>query len=224
MEGTVGRRADHRPPTNLGSCASSVSLHLRACPSAFSTGTARWPRSRATPSAGSPSPAPATPQADVRLLSPILPSKVVGVGKNYAAHIEEMRGLTGDAPTEPLLFLKPSTIGHRPGRRHPYPAGQHERAPRGRAGRGHRRPGGPQRHPGAGGGQHLRLHDRQRRHRAGHAEERRPVDPRQGLRLLLPDRAVDRDRPSRPRPGPGRSGAQLHGRRRARARTAAPAS
>jgi 2-keto-4-pentenoate hydratase/2-oxohepta-3-ene-1,7-dioic acid hydratase in catechol pathway len=54
-------------------------------------------------------------QADVRLLSPILPSKVVGVGKNYAAHIEEMKGLTGDAPTEPLLFLKPSTTVIGPG-------------------------------------------------------------------------------------------------------------
>ena len=46
-------------------------------------------------------------QADVRLLSPILPSKVVAVGKNYAAHVEEMG--TGDAPSQPLLFLKPST-------------------------------------------------------------------------------------------------------------------
>ena len=46
-------------------------------------------------------------QADVRLLSPILPSKVVCVGKNYAAHVAEMK--TGDAPKEPLLFLKPST-------------------------------------------------------------------------------------------------------------------
>jgi 2-keto-4-pentenoate hydratase/2-oxohepta-3-ene-1,7-dioic acid hydratase in catechol pathway len=46
-------------------------------------------------------------QADIRLLSPILPSKVVGVGKNYAEHIAEMN--TGDAPKEPLLFLKPST-------------------------------------------------------------------------------------------------------------------
>src|SRR3954453_9375146 len=50
-------------------------------------------------------------QADVRLLSPILPSKVVAVGKNYAAHVEEMK--TGSdpavAPEQPLLFLKPST-------------------------------------------------------------------------------------------------------------------
>jgi 2-keto-4-pentenoate hydratase/2-oxohepta-3-ene-1,7-dioic acid hydratase in catechol pathway len=46
-------------------------------------------------------------QADVRLLSPTLPSKVVAVGKNYAEHVKEMN--TGDAPKEPLLFLKPST-------------------------------------------------------------------------------------------------------------------
>jgi 2-keto-4-pentenoate hydratase/2-oxohepta-3-ene-1,7-dioic acid hydratase in catechol pathway len=54
-------------------------------------------------------------QADVRLLSPILPSKVVCVGKNYADHIAEMKGLTGDAPKEPLLFLKPSTAVIGPG-------------------------------------------------------------------------------------------------------------
>ena len=52
-------------------------------------------------------------QADVRLLSPILPSKVVAVGKNYAAHVEEMK--TGDAPKQPLLFLKPSTSVIGPG-------------------------------------------------------------------------------------------------------------
>jgi 2-keto-4-pentenoate hydratase/2-oxohepta-3-ene-1,7-dioic acid hydratase in catechol pathway len=46
-------------------------------------------------------------RADVRLLSPILPSKVVAVGKNYAEHVKEMN--TGEAPKEPLLFLKPST-------------------------------------------------------------------------------------------------------------------
>src|SRR4029078_3676393 len=54
-------------------------------------------------------------QADIRLLSPILPSKGVCVGKNYAAHIEEMRAMTGDAPKEPLLFLKPSTSVIGPG-------------------------------------------------------------------------------------------------------------
>jgi 2-keto-4-pentenoate hydratase/2-oxohepta-3-ene-1,7-dioic acid hydratase in catechol pathway len=43
---------------------------------------------------------------DVRLLSPFLPSKVVGLGKNYAAHAQEMGG---EAPQTPLIFLKPST-------------------------------------------------------------------------------------------------------------------
>jgi 2-keto-4-pentenoate hydratase/2-oxohepta-3-ene-1,7-dioic acid hydratase in catechol pathway len=44
--------------------------------------------------------------ADVRLLSPILPSKVVCVGRNYADHAAEHGA---DVPKEPLLFLKPST-------------------------------------------------------------------------------------------------------------------
>jgi 2-keto-4-pentenoate hydratase/2-oxohepta-3-ene-1,7-dioic acid hydratase in catechol pathway len=44
--------------------------------------------------------------ADVRLLSPILPSKVVCVGRNYAEHAAEHGN---EVPAEPLLFLKPST-------------------------------------------------------------------------------------------------------------------
>ena len=43
---------------------------------------------------------------DVRLLSPFLPSKVVALGKNYHDHAAEMGD---DAPTTPLIFLKPST-------------------------------------------------------------------------------------------------------------------
>ena len=43
---------------------------------------------------------------DVRLLSPILPSKVVAVGRNYADHARE---LSNEVPKAPLLFLKPST-------------------------------------------------------------------------------------------------------------------
>jgi 2-keto-4-pentenoate hydratase/2-oxohepta-3-ene-1,7-dioic acid hydratase in catechol pathway len=43
---------------------------------------------------------------DVRLLAPVLPSKVVAIGKNYADHARE----TGsEPPAEPLIFLKPST-------------------------------------------------------------------------------------------------------------------
>jgi len=43
---------------------------------------------------------------DVRLLAPILPSKVVCVGRNYADHAAEMGN---EVPKEPLIFLKPST-------------------------------------------------------------------------------------------------------------------
>src|SRR5206468_11107083 len=46
------------------------------------------------------------PLDDVRLLAPVLPSKLVCVGKNYAAHAAEF-GM--EVPEEPLLFLKPST-------------------------------------------------------------------------------------------------------------------
>ena len=49
------------------------------------------------------------PLADVRLLAPILASKVVCVGKNYAEHIAEMGGGTGPAPADPVIFLKPNT-------------------------------------------------------------------------------------------------------------------
>ncbi len=43
---------------------------------------------------------------DVRLLAPVIPTKVIGIGSNYAVHVAEMGGLT---PTEPVMFLKPST-------------------------------------------------------------------------------------------------------------------
>ena len=51
--------------------------------------------------------------AAVRLLAPVIPrSKVVGIGKNYAAHAAEMGG---DVPSEPLMFLKPNTSVVGPG-------------------------------------------------------------------------------------------------------------
>ena len=51
--------------------------------------------------------------ADARLLSPVLPrSKVVGIGRNYAAHAAEMGH---DLPDEPLMFLKPNTSVVGPG-------------------------------------------------------------------------------------------------------------
>lgn len=52
------------------------------------------------------------PLSQVRLLAPVLPSKVVCIGKNYADHIAEM-GLSG--PADPVVFLKPSTSVIGPG-------------------------------------------------------------------------------------------------------------
>jgi 2-keto-4-pentenoate hydratase/2-oxohepta-3-ene-1,7-dioic acid hydratase in catechol pathway len=56
------------------------------------------------------------PLAEVNLGAPVVPSKVVCIGKNYADHVEEMRRLGGaEAPKAPLLFLKPSTAVVGPG-------------------------------------------------------------------------------------------------------------
>ena len=48
--------------------------------------------------------------ADIRLLAPVEPSKIVCVGRNYVAHAAE---LGNEVPKEPLIFLKPpsSIIG-----------------------------------------------------------------------------------------------------------------
>ncbi|MBW9206421.1 fumarylacetoacetate hydrolase family protein [Mumia sp. zg.B53] len=53
------------------------------------------------------------PLDDVRLLAPVLPrSKVVGIGRNYAAHAAE---LGNEVPDEPLVFFKPNTSVTGPG-------------------------------------------------------------------------------------------------------------
>ncbi len=46
------------------------------------------------------------PVAGLTLLAPVIPSKIVCVGKNYRDHAAEMGG---EVPPEPLLFLKPSS-------------------------------------------------------------------------------------------------------------------
>ena len=48
----------------------------------------------------------AAPLSSVRLLAPIIPSKILCVGKNYADHAKEMGS---DVPAEPLIFSKPAT-------------------------------------------------------------------------------------------------------------------
>ena len=42
--------------------------------------------------------------ADVRLVAPVEPTKIVCIGRNYAAHAAEMGK---EVPKEPLMFLKP---------------------------------------------------------------------------------------------------------------------
>ena len=52
------------------------------------------------------------PLTSVRLLAPIIPTKILCVGKNYADHAKEMGG---DVPAEPLIFSKPATAVIGPG-------------------------------------------------------------------------------------------------------------
>ena len=46
------------------------------------------------------------PLTEVRLVAPVLPSKIIAVGRNYADHAKEMGN---DVPAAPMIFLKPST-------------------------------------------------------------------------------------------------------------------
>ena len=56
--------------------------------------------------------------AEVKLLSPCLPSKIVALGLNYRDHAEEMKA---KLPENPLLFIKPSTSVIGPGDNIVYP-------------------------------------------------------------------------------------------------------
>lgn len=49
---------------------------------------------------------PRIPLAEVKLLAPVLPSKIIAVARNYPAHAREMGA---PASAEPDIFLKPST-------------------------------------------------------------------------------------------------------------------
>ena len=85
--------------------------------------------------------------ADVRLLAPVIPrSKVVCVGRNYAAHAEE---LGNEVPAEPMIFLKPNTSVIGPRDAIVYPRADQQPALRGRAG-DRDRPDLPRRARGAG--------------------------------------------------------------------------
>ncbi|MDD5369424.1 MAG: fumarylacetoacetate hydrolase family protein [Anaerolineaceae bacterium] len=53
-----------------------------------------------------------TPIDDVRLLTPVLPGKIICIGRNYAEHAKEHQV---DVPDLPLLFLKPPSAVIGPG-------------------------------------------------------------------------------------------------------------
>jgi 2-keto-4-pentenoate hydratase/2-oxohepta-3-ene-1,7-dioic acid hydratase in catechol pathway len=60
------------------------------------------------------------PVADVRLLAPVIPSKIVAVARNNPAHAAEL----GNAvPAHPMLFFKPATSVIGPGDPIPIPQG-----------------------------------------------------------------------------------------------------
>lgn len=58
--------------------------------------------------------------ASVQLLPPVTPSKLVCVGRNYAAHAAEHNA---EVPTEPILFLKPPSALIGSGQMIEFPAG-----------------------------------------------------------------------------------------------------
>ena len=62
------------------------------------------------------------PLGTLRLLAPVLPSKVVAIGRNYAEHAAEM-GNEVDLSEPPVVFLKPSTSVIGPGDPVQYPVG-----------------------------------------------------------------------------------------------------
>ncbi|WP_283134157.1 fumarylacetoacetate hydrolase family protein [Rhizohabitans arisaemae] len=64
------------------------------------------------------------PLAEVRLVAPMLPSKVIAIGKNYVDHAREMGS---EPPGEPLVFSKPSTSVIGPGEAIAYPVKLSER-------------------------------------------------------------------------------------------------
>lgn len=59
------------------------------------------------------------PLSKVRLLPPVLPNKVVGIGRNYADHAAE---LGNEVPATPVAFFKPSTSVIGPGDSIAYPS------------------------------------------------------------------------------------------------------
>ena len=158
---------------------------------------ARAPRTTRTASAATagPSSRPTSWRRSPR------PGKVVAIGRNYRDHAAE-EGV--DPPPAPLIFAKWPSADRRARRGDPLgPGADGAGRLRGRAGRRHRH----DRAPGVGGRRprpRPRLHLPQRRLGARPPVRRRPVDPRQVARHVLPDGPGARDRRRDPRPAGAR--------------------
>ena len=139
----------------------------------------------------------------VRLLAPVIPrSKVVGVGRNYAAHAAE---LGNEVPVTPLIFFKPNTSVIGPDEPIIYPKVtevSYEGELAVVIGRICREVP-VERVPEVIFGYTVG----QRRHRPRPAGSRRAVGPGQGLRHVLPARSLDHHPPE---PGRGRRPADPH--------------
>ena len=62
--------------------------------------------------------------SDVQLLAPVEAPRIIGVGLNYAEHAREVGK---ELPTEPMLFMKPSTTAIGPDEAIIYPASREKR-------------------------------------------------------------------------------------------------
>ena len=127
--------------------------------------------------------------SDAELLPPVVPTKVVCVGLNYKGHIAEM---AHDVPDEPVIFMKPSTAVTGPGAEIEIPAGVGRVDFEAELGvvigrRTHRASRELARANVLGYtcGNDVTARDLQ--------TEGRPVDAREGFRLVLPARSLGRD-------------------------------
>ena len=117
------------------------------------------------------------PLAEVKLLAPVLPSKILCIGRNYVEHAKEH---DVEVPKVPLVFLKPPSSVLDPEGVIILPPQSAQVEHEGGAGGGDRQArAGYQ--PGEGEGIHLRLHHRQRRHGTRPAEIGWSMDARQGV-------------------------------------------
>ena len=187
--GALHRRPRGPASTPCRTCSASSMRSSASGPAARpATASSRAPTSwstRGRRTAPSRRPGRNTCCARSVLLAPVVPSKIVAVGLNYRDHADE---LNVQVPTEPPIFLKPVSALCGPDDPIVFPPQSRRVDYEGELAvvikkRCH--------HVAAGARARVRarLHVPQRRDRPRSPGARRPPDPRQGLRQLLPGRA-----------------------------------